>query len=180
MVYNCLNRIVGARPGSRASSGSVALDNGNNRPVGSCNHQEATSQDDKDTPTDHEDPLGCTTAILTLMPVVIKPHTTHWLEAHGGSEQGADERDKIAENGNGAGDYICDDGGGDGAAEPDCPMSKGVGCQVAGALEDANEDVFSGDLGDMLRCGIWIGRLRVILTWMKSRVLTSRPGRANP
>lgn len=84
--------------------------------------------------------------ILAFGPVVVQPHATHGLEAHRGAEQGTDQRDEIAKDGDGAGDDVGDDGDAEGASEPDDPVLDGVGSQMAGAVEYANEDVLASDL----------------------------------
>lgn len=128
LVSRYLHGVIGARPGSRASRFRIAFNNANNGSIGTSNHQEESSHDDEDAPTDHEYPPGRPATFLALAPVVIQPHTTHWLEAHGGAEEGTHERNQVTEDGNGACNDISEDGGADGATEPDCPMGQGVGC----------------------------------------------------
>lgn len=64
---------------------------------------------------------------LALGPVIVQPHASHGLEAHGRAEQGADQRDEVTEDGDGACDDVGDDGDAGGAAEPDDPVLDGVG-----------------------------------------------------
>ena len=78
----------------------------------------------------------------TLSPVIIQPHAPHGLEAHERAEQGTDQRDQRVENGDGAGDDVCDYRDAEGAAEPGAPVYRRVAGQVSGALEDVDEDVF--------------------------------------
>lgn len=64
----------------------------------------------------------------TPSPVIIQPHAPHGLEAHERAEQGTDQRDQRVENGDGAGDNVCDYGDAEGAAEPGDPVRGRVTC----------------------------------------------------
>lgn len=117
---------------------------------------------------------------ISFTPVVIQPHTRHWLEAHGSSQQGANKGDQVTENRDGAGDNIRDQANAESATKPHDPVSHGVCCKMAGALENANENVFAGNLVDKLVEAERQGGFGIILTWIKSKVLAIKPGRANP
>lgn len=58
-----------------------------------------------------------------------------------------------------ASDYVGDEADGDGAAKPGGPVDHGVGCEVFGAAEDSDEDVFGRDLN------IWSAKVRQQTGW---------------
>lgn len=122
--------------------------------------------------------------ILALGPVIVQPHATHGLEAHWGAEQGTNQRNEIAKDGNGASDDVGDHCDAESASEPDDPVLDGVGGQMAGAVEDADEDVFASDLENVRMKtqvgGIFSWIIEQLLTWTNSNVLTIRPGSAKP
>lgn len=134
-------RIIRTRPSRRPTRLLITINNRNNRAIRPPNHEERPRKHDKRTPGHHGHPPQ-RLARLARAPVVVQPHAGHGLEAHGGAEEGADERDEVAEDGDGAGDDVGDEGDAEGAADPDGPVREGVGGEVPGALEDADEDVF--------------------------------------
>lgn len=64
---------------------------------------------------------------LALAPIVIQPHASHWLEAHGSSKQGANKGHKITEHRDGTGNDVGDQANSKGASKPDTPVSWGIG-----------------------------------------------------
>ena len=80
----------------------------------------------------------------------MQPHEAHRLERHESAKQGSYERDKAAEDWDGARDDVGDQDAATGAAQPDDPVCDGVVGEVAGAAEEADEDVFGGELGGEL------------------------------
>lgn len=137
--------VVGARPGSRTPRLLITVDNGNNRPVRASNHQKGSSQDNEDTPPDHHRPLGGS-VVFALAPVVVQPHAGHRLETHRGTKQGTNQRDKVTKYGNRTGNDIGYHRGAAGAADPNGPVDDGIGYQMPGAVEDADENVLGRDL----------------------------------
>lgn len=82
--------------------------------------------------------------------MIVKPHGAHGLKADEGAEQGADERDEAAEDGNGGGDDVGGAGDGAGAADPGHPVNLGVAREVGCAAEEADEEVLCGELMELL------------------------------
>jgi hypothetical protein len=80
----------------------------------------------------------------------VQPHEAHRLERHKSAKQGSYERDQAAEDWDGARDDVGDQDAAAGAAQPDDPVCDGVVGEVAGAAEEADEDVFGGELGGEL------------------------------
>ena len=80
----------------------------------------------------------------------MQPHEAHRLERHKSAKQGSYERDQAAEDWDGARDDVGDQDAATGAAQPDDPVCDGVVGEVAGAAEEADEDVFGGELGGEL------------------------------
>lgn len=77
----------------------------------------------------------------------MQPHEAHRLERHQSAKQGSYERDKAAEDWDGTCDDVGDQDAAASAAQPDDPVGDGVVGEVAGAAEEANEDVLGGELG---------------------------------
>lgn len=80
------------------------------------------------------------------VPVVVYPHHTFRLEAKKGSEKCTNQGHKAAEGRDAAGDAVCDEGCDGCAAQPGTPVDECVCCKVPGTAEDAEEDIFGGDL----------------------------------
>jgi hypothetical protein len=139
-------RIIRTTPSSRPSTLLVSNHNLNNRPIRPPDHQESPNHNDEHTPPHHQLPLQ-PFPLFRVPIVVVQPHEAHRLERHESAQQGADERDQPAEDGNGAGDNVGDQDAAAGAAQPDGPVGPGIVGQVAGAAEEADEDVFGGELG---------------------------------
>lgn len=142
-------RIVRTRPSRRPARLIIAVDDANDRPVGTGDHEERSRDDDEDGPEHHEHPLG-RLFHLALAPVVVKPHAAHGLEADEGAEEGADEGDETAEDGDGAGDDVGDAGAATGASDPGHPVDLGVARKVVGSSQEADEEVLGGELMKML------------------------------
>lgn len=81
-----------------------------------------------------------------LGPVVVEPHSAHWLDAHDGAQQGADKRDQGVEDGDCAGDDPGDYCYAEGAGEPGYPVRGGVAAEMARVAEGVDEDEFCRDL----------------------------------
>jgi len=108
-------RIVRTTPSRRPATLLVSNHDLHNRPISPANHQESPNNDDEDTPPHHQLPLQ-PFPLLRVAIVVVKPHETHRLERHESAQQGADERDQPAEDGDGAGDNVGDQDAAAGAA----------------------------------------------------------------
>lgn len=80
------------------------------------------------------------------MPVVKQPHTAHGLEALKGSEERTDKGYKAAKDGDTARDDVGDDGHAKGTAKPGGPVGQGVGGEMLGASEEADEGILGWDL----------------------------------
>jgi hypothetical protein len=91
-------RVIRAGPRTRPAVGIVANHDLNNTAIRAANHQKRATDNDKDGPAHHGDPARGLLE-LALVPVVVQPHAAHGLEAHEGAEEGADERDEAAEDG---------------------------------------------------------------------------------
>lgn len=101
----CGVRVVRARPWRSA----VRSDDTENRTIGTCDHDEGTSDDDKDGPANLEPPL---VVALTRASsgVVIEPHQSHGLEGHEGSQQRSNEGDETIEHWDTTANQVRDDG----------------------------------------------------------------------
>lgn len=144
-------RVVSTRESSRATRSLVRVNNSNNRSISTTDHEESTGDNNKDAESNHEVPLhiGIT---LALGPVVIQPHEAVQLERHERAEQGTNEGDKTTKDRNTGGDQVGDDGGDDGASEPSSPVDSAVGGEMLCSAEEADEDVFGGEVNDEDGC----------------------------
>ena len=139
--------VVSTSPGSSTAVRVVRIDDANDGSVRSSDEKESTAHNHENGPHDHGLPLP---VAISATPVVVKPHASHGLEAHEGTQQGADERHKTTENGDCRRDDVRDEGDAAGEAEPDDPVLGGVVVQVLGAAQGADEEVFGGDLKVLL------------------------------
>ena len=94
----------------------------------------------------------------------MQPHAAHRLKTYESSEKGTDEGYQAAEIGHGAGDDVGYNHDAGCAAEPGYPVRWRVGCQVAGAAQDADEEVFGWELH------IWEGATFVSWCGWKARI----------
>ena len=138
-------RIICACPSRRPTGLVVAVDDADDRAVGTGNHEECSRDDDEDGPEHHEHPLG-RLLLLALAPVVIQPHAAHGLEADQGTEKGTDERNETAENGDGASDDVGDTCTAASASNPGHPVNLCVARKVSCSSEESDEEVLGGEL----------------------------------
>lgn len=137
--------VVGAAPGCRASRSVVAINDTDHGTIGSGNHEESTGNNDEEAPEDHGHPPGGL-GLLALGPVVVEPHGAHGLEADEGAEEGTDEGNETAEDGDGTRDDVGDTGDAARAADPCHPVDLRVAGKVSSATEESNEEVLCGEL----------------------------------
>lgn len=139
--------VVSATPGRRTTRRVVAVDNANNRAVSSGYCEEPTPDDHESTPADHKVPLSSP----GIAPVVIQPHATHGLHGHEGTEQRTNEGHETAENGNGAGNHVRNDGVSGRAADPGHPVRGRVSCKMLGSAKEAHEQVLGCEMHEQSR-----------------------------
>lgn len=123
--YSNRIRIVGARERSRAAGCFVRIDDPDNRSVSTSNHQEASDNEDKADPTDHEDPPRSSLS-LPLAPIVIEPHETERLKVEECAEQGTNERDEAVKDRNCTRNNVSADDDAEGTAQPHHPVCLGI------------------------------------------------------
>lgn len=147
-LFDALNRVTVIR--ATPSRGAITLRKGinesNNRSVSTSNHEESSEHNNEDAPANHGRPSGRSTIVSG--PVVVKPHNSLRLEAEKGAEECTDKGDEATESRNTRRDAVGDDGCDGSAADPSAPVRYRVGCQMAGATEDAEKDIFGRDLLD--------------------------------
>src|SRR5690242_12231590 len=73
--------------------------------------------------------------------MVIQPHAAHRLKAHEGAKKGTDKRYKPTKNGNGTGNYVCNNGIASSATNPGHPMRRCVACEMLRATQNTHEEV---------------------------------------
>lgn len=96
-------RIISAGPRLGTAILVVRVDNTQDRPIRTADKEESTRHDNENRPRDHGLPAP---VAVGAAPVVVQPHAAHGLEAHEGAEEGADERDEAAEDGDRRGDDV--------------------------------------------------------------------------
>lgn len=167
--------VVSARPGYWSPRSFIRIDNADNRAICASHHHEIAHHDDKDAPSNHWIPLDW---LCLQSPVIVQPHAAVWLEAHQGTEKGADQRDEATKHGNSAGNKVRDNGDTTSTSKPGSPMHKTVGVQMLRSAQDSKENVLGRDLqacvSKMKNNKDWQ------LTWVTIIAVTIRPGRANP
>jgi hypothetical protein len=139
-------RVIRTTPSSRPPTLLISNHNLHNRAIRPANHEKRSNNNNEDAPHHRQPPLQ-PLPVLRVPIVVVQPHEAHRLERHESTQQRADEGYQSTEDGDGAGDDIGGQDAAASAAQPDGPVGHGVVGQVAGAAEEADEDVFGGELG---------------------------------
>lgn len=80
------------------------------------------------------------------MPVVVKPHRAHGLEAHESTQKSTDKRHERTKVWDCARDDVRYDHDATSRAEPGDPVRDGVGRDVSGSAEQPDEKVLGGQL----------------------------------
>jgi hypothetical protein len=136
-------RVIRARPRLGAAILGVRVHDTDNRTISSTNEEESASHNDEDGPCDHTLPAP---VAVGSVPVVVQPHAAHGLEAHEGTQQRTDERDKAAEDRDGGGDDVCSQRDASSVAEPCNPVLGGGGAEVLCSAQSADEEVLGDEL----------------------------------
>ena len=139
--------VIRACPGTLTSSTLIRVNDRQNGAVRAGHHQESATNDDENTPANHQHPLR-SSLFLSTAPVVVEPHGAHRLESHDATEQGTHQRHQTIEDGYATCNEVRDQIHTEGATEPGRPVDKGVASKVLRSSKNANKNELGGHLRD--------------------------------
>lgn len=155
--------VILTRPRRGSTGFGVSFLDADDRAVRSRDKEVGSTDEDEKVATNKEVPLQSTGLWL---PVVEQPHASHWMKTHQGSEQGTNQRDKLAEDGDAACNAVGNDSHRQSATKPGSPVNPGVGGEVLRVPESSNEDVLGGQLFSWSARCLDEVQQAMLLTWM--------------